>query len=75
MLTIDELKQLRMNDWVWLEKINRPDLSTYCTHIFIYEKIFTAKGVRTKWYSLRFADYGKTWAVYKNKEQAESENE
>lgn len=81
-LTIEELKALKRDDWVWLESI-----SDECTlawdkaYYVICERdpddpsVFEAIGgvtTRNRCY-LYFEEYGKTWLAYKNKEQSEKD--
>lgn len=71
-LTIEQLKALEVGDWVWIES------ETYGkTYAVIEDSI--QDGVLLSAVSLfgwlNYADYGKTWLAYKNKEQAECKGE
>lgn len=73
-LTIEELKALKEDDWVWV--IDKDfDLNYYANitkqgidHIVVW-------GCSYDEYDLLYSDYGTMWLAYKNKEQAESKGE
>ncbi len=68
-LTIEEIKQLKYGDWVWIKTNNSQYLRVnFSSEILSGE---TLCGIKTYYY----ADYGKTWVAYKNKEQAECRGE
>ncbi|MCX4367765.1 MAG: hypothetical protein OSJ67_07255 [Clostridia bacterium] len=71
-LTIEQLKSLKIGDWVWIEypplnngEYVRLDLPSSRDKLY-----FT---VNYGEYGYPYSDYGKEWIAYKNKEQAESE--
>ncbi len=70
-LTIDELKALKVGDWVWISRLNNKRASGYVTDINFTAKMFTCKSINRVSTTARIADYGKTWTAYKNKEEAE----
>lgn len=73
-LTIEELKSLKVGDWVWLTNQNGL-LGTYVAKADAsYEeddKTFNFDSLAFS-QSYPYSDYGKTWLAYKNKEQAET---
>lgn len=71
MLTIEELKTLPKDDFIWLVKIKQPKLSCYCSNLSFTPKLFNALGNKHVWYCLRIEDYGTKWLAYRNKEEAE----
>ncbi len=79
-LTIEQLKELKEGDWVWL--IDKENNSAQYAYIV---QQFTKDGVHKTcqyndtymWdlnhrYVYEYADYGIKWFAYKNKEQAEA---
>lgn len=71
MLTIEELKTLPKDDFIWLVKIKQPKLSCYCSNLSFTPKLFNALGNKHGWYCLRIEDYGTKWVAYRNKEESE----
>lgn len=69
-LTIEELKQLKMGDWVWLIDCG---YGIYAK-IVGYEENYFILDTLPMILDYRILDYGKTWVAYKNKEQAECDN-
>ena len=74
-LTIDELKALNVGDWVWV--FRDLDTETPCSHYGEIESYGTVSLTHSHEYlfvrnrgvhNLKYADYGKTWLAYKNKE-------
>lgn len=75
-LTIEELKALEVGDWVWLvdkamglsyyRQKNHHD-TTHC----LFERCINDMALNI----FRWADYGKSWLAYKNKEMAEAKGE
>lgn len=64
-LSIEEIKQLKCGDCVWIKTNNSQYLRVnFSSEILSGE---TLCGIKTYYY----ADYNKTWLAYKNKEQAE----
>lgn len=74
-LTIEELKDIQVGDWVWISRLNNNKASGYVTDINFTAKMFTCKSVNRVATTARIADYGKTWLAYKNKEMAETNGE
>ena len=70
-LTIEELRNAKKEDFIWIEKIKQPKLSGYCNNVSFTNKMFSAMGFKGKWNCLRIEDYGKTWLAYQNKQEAE----
>lgn len=73
-LTIDELRNLEVGDWVWV----------ITEHYSRYVWIFNTEGeclhyqysdIENRVLTLSYYDYGTKWLAYKNKEQAESKGE
>lgn len=75
-LTIEQLKSLKVGDWVWLVKL-RDDINgstgyyritedKYAIAMYLYGNITQA---------VVYSDYGTKWIAYKNKEQAECKGE
>ena len=74
-LTIEELKALKEDDWVWVVvKENAYPKSAqetgYC--MIGQSKDGIGCGYMCK---VLYTDYGKTWIAYKNKEQAEGKDD
>lgn len=77
-LTIEELKSLEVGEWVWIIDKENSNIGRY------YKTVDgTAYAPRVNFlravsgafdYAFGFADYGKTWLAYKNKEMAEGKN-
>lgn len=71
MLTLEQLRALPSDDWVWLVDV-KTGKGEYVTHLSFSERRFSAlrivRGGYTAWRAPRIADYGKTWIAYKNKE-------
>lgn len=68
-LSIEAIKQLKEDDWVWIKTNN----SQYLRVNFSSENLCgeTLCGIKTYYY----ADYGTKWAAYKNKEEADCKGE
>lgn len=72
-LTIEQLKSLEVDDWVWIidKAINlshyRKKIHHDTTHC-LFERCVNDMALNI----FRWEDYGKSWLAYKNKEQAES---
>lgn len=71
-LTIDELKALKVDDWVWLKVC---DTKSYWNisentneYLLVYQECYCFG-------TLNYSDYGKTWLAWKNKEQADAQGE
>ena len=74
-LTVDELKVLKENDWVWTVYLKSNTKQYHCIAenkvdcLLVRDKVCCLDLVR-----LNYSDYGIKWIAYKNKEQAESDN-
>ena len=69
-LTIEELKALKVGDWVWV--VSR------LSNIGIYEQIRCSDATSMFFdsgYCISYSEYETKWAIYKNKEQAEAKGE
>lgn len=76
-LKIDELKALKVGDWVW---IVCDDVGVYARKVSVtstdddYDKeMFWYRGIKD--FNFYYVNYGKDWFAYKNKEQAEAKGE
>ncbi len=90
-LSIEEIKQLKKDDWVWVElkckfvlKIKDMEYTYKCSNKSLYFQIEDIDMINKlilitpyEDYSLilPYDDYGKTWVAYKNKEQADCKGE
>ncbi len=76
-LTIEELKNLKVGEWVWLTD-ETGHLGHYVAKadVFIKEddKTFNFDSLSGSW-TRSYSLYGKSWLTYKNKEQAECKGE
>lgn len=76
-LTIEELKELEVGDWVWFISINKNGVKQKGEYRRIEENVINriylsgAYSSGNHWYE----NYGFTWLAYKNKEQAEAKGE
>lgn len=70
MLTIEELKDLNVGDWVWVVCCIA---GTYATKTAQNDERLEYQTIIAQSY-LDYADYGKTWLAYKNKEEAEGKS-
>lgn len=70
-LSIEELKELKENDYFWLVNINDANKNIYISNISYTKE--TLSGLDFYNYSrrMKWDNYGKTWLAFKNKEQAE----
>lgn len=68
-LTIEELKSLKVGDWVWVESETYGKTYSIVNDIDKDGVLFSAISLYG-W--LAYCNYGNTWLAYKNKEQAES---
>lgn len=71
-LTIEELKALKVGDWVWIKDLVEENRCGYHRVESINPYPIILKGCGFYLYVL-FPDYGTKWLAYKNKEQAEAE--
>lgn len=67
-LTIKELRALPIGDWVWAES---KDYGKMYAIIEDYNNDEILLNSISLFGWLNYSDYGKTWVIYKNKEQAE----
>ncbi len=72
-LTIDEIKALSYNDYIWIKIIKKVSTSYYLTRIQVTDKSIIGKGtdfsgLTAQWHSIPIRNYGTTWLPYKNKE-------
>lgn len=73
-LTIEELKELKIGDWVWIitEHYSRyiwiEDTAGKCLH-------YQYSDIENMVFTFNYSDYGTKWLAYKNKEQAECKGE
>ena len=81
-LTIEELRNLPVGDWVWI--VDEEDgVSFYARHdeeccVTMHPKTHCDEFAYTsadEFGAYDFTDYGKTWLAYRNKEQAEARGE
>lgn len=61
-LTIEELKALEVDDWVWIVDLKTGENTGYAQ-------------IEDDWVECDWDNYGKTWLAYKNKEQEEAKGE
>lgn len=77
-LTIEELKALEVDDWVWIESDLDPNWNKfYAKKKFteIWGSKYLELETQSSDYGFQYSDYRKTWLAYKNKEQAECQGE
>lgn len=70
-LTIEQLKALEVGDWVWV--VDKGARSSAYFKIIDTALMFDIISIDTSLW-LNYSNYGKTWLAYKNKEQAEEDN-
>ena len=75
-LTLDELRQLPIRDWVWIEILNPDAFRSKETVSAYYRKYDGYKKDEIFWcgypglgFGLDYADYGKTWLAYRSKKE------
>ena len=73
-LTLDELRQLPIRDWVWIEILNPDAFRSKETVSAYYRKYDGYKADEIFWcgypglgFGFDYADYGKTWLAYRQK--------
>lgn len=73
-LSIEELHALNDGDWVWVEDNEKPEETGYRQ---VKYEVGNSLCVREGYikYTLEYADYGKSWIAYKNKEEAETKGD
>ena len=77
-LTLDELLQLPIRDWVWIEILNPDAFRSKETVSAYYRKYDGYKADEIFWcgypglgFGFDYADYGKTWLAYRQKPEEE----
>lgn len=78
-LTLDELRQLPIRDWVWIEILNPDAFRSKETVSAYYRKYDGYKADEIFWcgypglgFGFDYADYGKTWLAYRRKPEEET---
>ena len=73
-LTLDELRQLPIRDWVWIDILNPDAFRSKETVSAYYRKYDGYKADEIFWcgypglgFGFDYADYGKTWLAYRQK--------
>ncbi len=81
-LTIEELRNLEVGDWVWIVIDNEEELCCHTSYYKLDKKIHYDIGIDTLSFTgveedpeLALSIYGTKWLAYKNKEMAESKGE
>ena len=80
MLTIEELKELPIGEWVWIVDTSEATKENYGGSMYArkYYQSFPDKyfdcGTLGRLYSFNYVDYGTKWLAYKNKEEAEGKS-
>lgn len=82
-LTIEELKSLKVGDWVWILDFSKTVYKPISDSGSYYRIDDSGKNTdKELWchcsaigHGFNYSDYGKTWLAYKNKEQAEAKGE
>lgn len=69
-LTIEQLKELEVCDWVWIVSPYHKQDGMYLQKYSKDDEFFKATSTEVI-IDRRYSDYGKTWLAYKNKEEAE----
>lgn len=70
MLTIDQLKALKVGEWVWIKQGEKG-----CYAEIQYSDENGLNVVRGKFcYWMNYSDYGTKWVAHKNKEEAEGKS-
>lgn len=73
-LTIEELKNLEVGDWVWIIDTDSGN-GTYAQTFCVGKDMLQFSTALNMLPPHIYSDYGKTWLAYKNKEQAEAKGE
>ena len=78
-LTIDELQQMPIRDWVWIDVLNPDAFRSKETVSAYYRKYDGYKKDEIFWcgypglgFGFDYADYGKTWLAYRQKPEEET---
>ena len=73
-LTLDELRQMPIRDWVWIDVLNPDAFRSKETVSAYYRKYDGYKADEIFWcgypglgFGFDYADYGKTWLAYRQK--------
>ena len=73
-LTLDDLRQMPIRDWVWIEILNPDAFRSKETVSAYYRKYDGYKADEIFWcgypglgFGFDYADYGKTWQAYRQK--------
>ena len=73
-LTMDELREMPIRDWVWIEILNPDAFRSKETVSAYYRKYDGYKKAEIFWcgypglgFGFDYADYGKTWLAYRQK--------
>ena len=81
-LTLDELRQLPIRDWVWIEILNPDAFRSKETVSAYYRKYDGYKADEIFWcgypglgFGFDYADYGKTWLAYRQKPEEDDHDE
>lgn len=78
-LTIEELKSLKVRDWMWLVENGMQGMYVNLLYELYSLNSILPTGICVGAYEYEvnysYSDYGKTWLAYKNKEMAESKGE
>ncbi len=73
-LTIEQLKSLKVGDWVWIVDKEIPQYAGYYKiDLFAISHLHLVQGLGKT--VIPYSGYGTTWLAYKNKEQAEAKGE
>lgn len=75
-LTLDELREMDLNEWVWIENLDTGDPFSHKSNY--YQKLVTPKSdvldggtfwgyPGGHWHRFYWSDYGKTWLAYRRK--------
>ena len=75
-LTLDELRQMPIRDWVWIDVLNPDAFRSKETVSAYYRKYDGYKKDEIFWcgypglgFGFDYADYGKTWLAYRSKKE------
>lgn len=81
-LSIEELKDLKVGDWVWVVIDNEEELCCHTSYYKLDKKIHHDTGIDSLSFTgveedpeLALSIYGTEWLAYRNKEQAEARGE
>lgn len=73
MLTVEQLKELKVGDWVWLvqRQDKMPDICAYVEIVPISDNKYLRVGVDGHIVHIPIEKYGTKWVAYRNKEEAD----